>query len=279
MLVRNMNENRINGYVYIATGEKYIQEAEVSAKSLKGISPSSHVTLITDQEHSSLNFDNIEFLALAEGNGLSWKQGLISKIVGCAESPYLKTIFVDTDTYFTHDVSALFGILDYYDVLVGHDYYDKSEITVDSRMLNGYFPYNTGVIAFRKSEEVNNFLNDWKRVYLENFKEFWSDQPAFMRALINNKVRVYAFDATYNFRFLNNVGFPDGEKVKVIHGRCSEKEFREIEKIVNKDCSQRVWVANRKKCYSWNERNFVILLGMKMRFKLSNWLRLIGLRS
>ncbi|MBD0400833.1 putative nucleotide-diphospho-sugar transferase [Flammeovirga sp. EKP202] len=252
------------GFVYVATGDKYIKEAELSAKSLKEVMPDSKVTLITDKKYSSQFFDNIILQGFESIDEKSWKANLVYKIIGISKSPYDKTIFLDTDTFVIEPFDELFDLLDYFEVMVAPDYYDKNKIQINGKTVEGYYPYNTGVLAFSKNEQTKAFMNSWLSIYTKELHEFWSDQQAFMKALIEINVKLLVLSSIYNFRFLNNVGLPDGEKVRILHSRSSEDEFRRIATLVNASTSQRVWVAPLRKIFSWNSkkmfqgiRNFV----------------------
>lgn len=246
------------GYIYVATGLKYVKEGEQSAQTLKNVSPTSHITLITNEPYESTVFDDVIVISYTNKDKEDRKEGYLFKVIGFMSSPYEKTIFLDTDTFLCEGLDDAFDMLDFFDVLVCHDYYDKALVKHNGSFVPGYFPYNTGFVAFRKSPEVQGFLNLWEEVYSKEFDDFWGDQHAFMKALMLGKVRIHVLSSIYNFRFLNNVAILENEKVKMVHGRCSLKEFESIKNEVNKDISQRVWVANRMKCYSWEEKNFVI---------------------
>ncbi len=256
-----------NGFLYIATGEKYIKEAEQSARSLLKINPDVNISLITDLDYTSTVFKQVIVNSIPHQDK-NWKNGLLYKIDGFAKSPYNNTIFIDSDTYFCEDISPSFELLNYFDILICKDYHDKEEIYINNQKIKGYFPYNTGVVGFTQNSHTKLFIDNWYLNFNNDIEKMWSDQPAFILALATNHVKLHCLDSTYNFRFLNNVAFPDQEKVKIIHGRCSIKDFRLIEKKVNHNLSQRVWVASRRKCYSWTEKNLIRSLITKIYSKL-----------
>ena len=47
------------GYLYIAFGQKYINEATVSATSLRKVDKVAHITLITNEKIKNKLFDNV----------------------------------------------------------------------------------------------------------------------------------------------------------------------------------------------------------------------------
>ncbi|NME68172.1 putative nucleotide-diphospho-sugar transferase [Flammeovirga aprica] len=246
--------NHKAGYLYVATGQKYIKEAEYSASSLKEVMPNSNITLITDKDYSSPFFDNVILQGFDSIDEKSWKANLVYKIMGISKSPYEKTIFLDTDTYIIEPFNELFELLDHFEVMIAPDYYDKNNIQINGKVVEGYYPYNTGVLAFSKTQQTKRFIDDWLSIYIEELQDFWSDQQAFMKALIKVNVKLFVLSSIYNFRFLNNVGLPDAEKVRILHSRSSKEEFIRIAKLVNSDTSQRVWVAPLRKIFNWESK-------------------------
>lgn len=80
------------GVIYIATGEKYIQEALKSAASLKDKIPSLPITLFSSEYVSSKVLNEV---ILIENPQYGW----IDKITYISQTPYEETLFIDTDTY------------------------------------------------------------------------------------------------------------------------------------------------------------------------------------
>lgn len=110
-------------------------------------------------------------------------------------SPYERTMFVDTDTYFIGDIESGFAILDYFDLsmtLVPPDTHypiSSSGEKIDCK------PVNTGVIFFKKNE-VNNYLfEEWLRIYLKKLSQNphirESDQTSCTEAIMCSSSRFY----------------------------------------------------------------------------------------
>jgi hypothetical protein len=244
-------DQRDLGYLYVATGSKYIREATQSARTLRLRNPDANIALICNEKVENDLFDHHLLVGFEGIDETSWKANLVYKIEGMLHTPFEKTIFIDTDIYFVDAVDELFPLLSNFDILACLDYYDRSEVQKEGEVVPAYTPYNTGMLAFNRSEHVMAFLHDWKKYYQLNIDRYWSDQPAFMEALLYHPVKMYVLHSTYNFRFLFNLGFLEGEAVKLIHGRASEQDFEIIASRVNRSLAQRVWVASLRKCYSW----------------------------
>lgn len=254
------------GYVYAAFGTKYIDEAKVSAKSLRAVEPSAHITLFTDNQLSIEGFDHIREIELPTNSGERnefgyLKDGFSLKIAALCESPYNKTCFVDTDTFFLDSCSELFDYLDHYDILAAQDPSDDSQIEIEGKVYANYFAYNTGVICYNQNEKVQSFLRSWMRSWQENIGYFLTDQTAFMYSLINSQIKMYALSPLYNFRFQFFVSVKG--RVKVLHGRHTNLEL--LGKKINEYVGQRTWdyqleeLIHNNKPRGWKAKLIAIL--------------------
>lgn len=237
------------GYLYVARGEKYIEEAVKAARRLKNINPEAHTTLISDTPLKLIGFDNVIVISSDKSYCENWKNGLLFKVRGLQHSPYRKTIYVDSDTYFVDDCNELFALLDYYDLCIAQSPADNSNITVDDKRLNGYMPYNAGVIVYRDSSEMELLLKRWEHIYHEKFRFYHDDQAPLMEALLEVPVNIYVLQAIYNFRLPFFVSIP-GAKVKLLHGRTDN--FDAIEKKVNRYPGEhRIWIPRLNRVISY----------------------------
>ncbi len=217
------------GFLYVATGQKYIQEAINSAESLKRHAKSAKIALVTNKAFFSDIFD--EIIVIDRESPIDWKTGLAFKVEGLLCSPFEKTFFLDTDTYFTDDVQELFRILDFFDMLICHASNDISKIKIEEKKLEGLSPYNTGVIVFKNSKKVESLFRHWKDLFTTNSAKYSSDQPAFMEALLYHDIKIYVLSYVYNFRFTSFITVPP-LKVKLLHGRSSN--YNRLDQIINK---------------------------------------------
>lgn len=237
------------GYLYAAYGSGYVEEAVCSLRSLKKVHPEAHVTLITNEKtDSTLGFDEVKLMAIPDDRSLKnefgyLKKGFSFKIEALMSTPYNKTFFVDTDTCFADSCEELFDLLEYYDFLISHGTTDLSVVNSPTGKLNGYYPYNTGVICFRKSSNISTLLKEWLKAY-ENSVDYPHDQPALMEALLKtSSVKLYVLPSLYNFRFQFFVGLTG--KVKLLHGR--HNKIDEIITTVNSTEKHRMWDYQRGK--------------------------------
>jgi len=249
------------GYLYVAAGDpKFIQEAVISATSLRQVDPAAHITLVTDKPVAGALFDSVvvrpvEFTA--------WRAGLAYKAKHIyQESPYEKTLFLDTDTYFYEPCRALFELLDCFDICIAAAPADLNQPLVDGKPLIACQPYNTGVIAFKKNERNESLFRSWHEIYDNKLRERAlrhkeGHQPAFMEALIQSKSIVYVLPSVWNARVLTYVFLNDS--VKIVHCREESKEaYERLRLKLNETTGVRCWDPRRKQCIyrrpNWGKR-------------------------
>lgn len=247
------------GVFYVAAGQKYIDEACNSARSLRKINSSLRISIACNQkpEENGL-FDQI---ILVDETVKSRNEGLLFKTKYLYTlSPYQKTLFVDTDTFFIGDIESGFNILDYFDISMTLDPPDSHFPTLSSGKKIDCKPVNTGVIFFKKNEVNDRLFQEWLKIYSEklaqnpNLRE--SDQTSCTEALMRCSSRLYPLSPEWNTRFcfINTLKEP----VKILHAYSNN-----IEKIadrVNLDSNKlRAWMPHSRRCivfrpYTWRHK-------------------------
>jgi hypothetical protein len=109
------------GVIYAAIRERFVDEARISARSVRRFLPSARIVLFTDlQLERSEPFDQVIRLT-----SLSAKPHL-DKLNCMKNSPFAETLFLDTDTYVCGELSDLFELLAQFDIAMTLDrrYYD-----------------------------------------------------------------------------------------------------------------------------------------------------------
>jgi len=157
------------GVIYFAQGEKYLNQAVYSARSLKKFNSILPISLFTNKEgkeylYSVLDavFDEILDVEI-EYHPLKQKASILGR------SPYFHTLFLDTDTKIIGDVSMPFNYLGDYDfAIAGMRWYD---FTYNRPKLIGYekphyvrkdlITLNTGVMYYINDDKFKNFQKDW----------------------------------------------------------------------------------------------------------------------
>ncbi|WP_452226411.1 putative nucleotide-diphospho-sugar transferase [Lacinutrix cladophorae] len=264
------------GFLYIATGKKYINEAILSAKSLKSHNELAKIALVTDEPINDCVFN--EVIVIEKKHSLTWKEGLSFKVAGLLKSPFEKTFFIDSDTYFTDNTSELFKLLDYFDILMCPSPNDISKLRINNEVLLGISHYNTGVIVYKNNDKIRDLFLHWKDLYSNNPKKYAGDQPAFSEALLKHDVKIYVLTNAYNFRFPFFITIPP-LKVKILHGRSSN--YSKLNKKINKHIAHRTWSPYWERTFKdyrrlQSTKRFLIkIFGKKKYYKLENDLKKI----
>ena len=203
---------RGNGVLYVATGQRYMEEAVRSAHSVQQAMPGLPITILTDRPGVTPPGIGVQALPTPQ-------MGIADKVSNLHRSPYERTLFLDTDTHVCGDLSDCFSLLADFDLLVAHDALRANRPNPD---IEPAFPEcNAGVIFFRRSSEAMACLETWKRLYdadcVTHGARQMPDQFSFRQALRTSPLRLYVLPPechcmTWEASFLN-------DPVRVLHGR------------------------------------------------------------
>jgi hypothetical protein len=200
------------GFVYVATGARYVAEARVSAASLRAAMPDAQIALITN-------------LPSEESPGL-YTTVLLRTEVQCRpidkllawEAPFERCVFLDTDTYVSGDLSDLFGLLENFDLAAAPETLRGLHYSLPG-VPAAFAEFNTGVLAFRRNVVVEAFFKSWWEDYqrLHASHGFVADQPAFRWTAFRSPVRLAPLPSEYHFIALT----PNYTmwQVRLLHGR------------------------------------------------------------
>ena len=129
-----------------------------------------------------------------------------SKVDFISQSPFEKTLYLDSDTLIVQDLSDIFDSLERFDVAVTHDYARKrrkySKIIPEySNIPYSFSEVNGGVFAFKKNERTDKFLALWKEYFYKYFNKTsgW-DQVSLRISLWESTVQLYHLPVEYNIR-------------------------------------------------------------------------------
>jgi hypothetical protein len=224
-----------NGFVYVATGEGYRQEAVKSLASLKKCHPTANVCLVTDLATTdTAQFDEV---VVAEPNQVSFSP--LDKLLAVL-CPYERAIFLDTDTMVVGELNELFGVLDRFELALlpetkrGWDY-DMPDVP------RPFAEFNTGVIVFRNDDRIHALFAEWRRVYSELRENpgLVNDQPSFRQVLYHSDIRVAPLPS--EFHFLGNTENYIMWDARLIHARG---DLADIAARVNQKLGSRVYIPD-----------------------------------
>jgi hypothetical protein len=238
--MKNKEKKKITkGYIYIATNSfnknhNFLKEAVYSAKSLKKVDPSAKICLFTDDKKFSNDiFNEIKIVNMS----LRCKQRYL------IDSPYDKTIYIDTDTYINHSIDDMFYLLDKYELLCIHDYARKRIFKIPEYMKipYGFSELNGGIIAFKKCKNFNKLIKLWNHYYNKYKKILSWDQPSFRIAVWESNINLYILPTEYNRRGLHtkekciNLKKNGDKRFGEDHLKTRVFHFHDLEKMNNKE--------------------------------------------
>jgi hypothetical protein len=242
-----------DGIVYSCAGSFYIDEALRSARSSLRHNAVPHVLFSSEEVESEPGITVSRFQPSSNP--------YVDKIANMRRSPFVRSIYLDTDTYVVDEIVHLLALLDHYDIAVA--YAPGHRGLADPRVPAAFYEFNTGVVAWRASDRMEAFMRGWQETYLAWLEDEpfagaskpserrlasrapgrsrsrggTADQPAFRRCAWEHDVRLFVLAPEYNFR----LGLPTTvvEKVRVIHGR--HRDFDVLASRINDRSGPRAW--------------------------------------
>ena len=190
-----MTEFESLGVIYIVFGERAIEEAKYSARTVKETS-GLQVAVFCDSPVESEYFDKVTLIE---------RENQRPKVDYVYESPFECTLYLDSDTRVTSDITDMFQILHRFDVAGAQDYARKSfrwatKIPAYDAIPYCFSEFNGGVLLFRKNERTSRFFGLWREYYRRYFEITQQDQPSLRMALYNSDVRIHTLPPEYNVR-------------------------------------------------------------------------------
>ena len=215
---------------------------------MKNTDASATVAIITDEKINDSIFDIIIKKKPIDK--------FASKIKYLSDSPFQKTLFLDSDTRVYSDCTSLVHLLDYFDICATPAVNDipPRNPTNPNIILDNLHPYNSGVVLFKKSTKFDLFIKKTMNIFLNSSDDFWQDrtgpiqkkpdQPCFILGLAESDLKYYTLTQNWNFRpyyFTSLKGV-----VHIIHGR--NVNYEKIYKKVNESKNLRCWNPKIQNC-------------------------------
>ncbi len=247
-----MGTKRIDrGVVYGISGLPWLNEALVSAKSLKQVMPELPIELHIDRntleqlggQQSLAPF--FDFITVHPAPA-HWRT---LKFAALGSKRFSRTLFLDSDTYLTDGIGDLFDITDQFDIGIFpapqriHDQALKSRFFELFPTVPLLFPeHNTGVISFAHNQKTIEFLKQWELFYEEGLKKvgYTMDQASARVALYHSDLRIFSLPPEVNFRAM--VPNIVKGKVRIIH---AHGDLEAIAGEINNKEGMRIIVPNR----------------------------------
>ena len=218
------------GFLYAATGERWVREAAGSVEKLKRVHPDIPAIIHTDLPELAAAGPFDEVITLPEKRWIRTE----SKVWAVGRSPFERTVYLDTDTHVYGDVSDLFAVLDRFDFAVvpiqmrlcrRQDHADPEDIPESFQSVNG------GVLAYRRNDRTRALLEMWWDLYQADMKTTKKvlDQPSLRVSLWRSEAKLLHLPPELNMRTIRYRVQPTTAvgPVRVIHGRPRDADALE----------------------------------------------------
>ncbi len=206
--------------VYCATRQPYIDEAEISARSIrKWYDDKIEIVLyVSDLAYTNNLFDEIYQITHP-------RLGYADKVLAKVKTDREKILFLDSDTYVIEPIDELFDLLPRFEMALAHA---PNRWRVDLKEVPRAFPeLNCGVILLQKTDRVKRLLQEWYDLYLSIIESGCEadsgDQVPLRKLLYESDIRLATLTPEYNCRF--NYGSMVSHTVKILHGRSKNLEL------------------------------------------------------
>lgn len=265
-----------SGYLYVANKRKFLNEAKISAQSIRQHS-TLPIAIVCTQELATPEV--IDFFDEVVINDDLNNYLYLSKILGMQNSPFDNTIFLDSDTFVCTDISNLFELSNLVDIATTIECKIHTAVLANIEYKNIIPEFNSGVIFFKRNLQTEKLFSDWLQICTDlNIK---IDMPGLREAILKNfkDIKFVILPEEYNSHGYKSMLMLNGE-VKVIHERLGvswknitphflsfEKGKRFAEKI-NKKKFKRLYVPYIGVIpYNWSPYNIVFKLKKKIGIK------------
>ena len=194
------------GCIFVAFGRPYLIQALNSVQSLRKVSPSVPVCVLTNSllEPPSAFADwdrNNDIWIYVEASD---NQNRLFKTDLLRYTPFEKTLYLDCDTEVLQDVTSMFGFLCHWDIAfrLKEEGYSPQKEKGRQTVLNGKAAifelphWNSGVFLFKANPRVEEFFALWNKHFRAGKIQY--DQVALVEAIFRSSCRILSLDARWN---------------------------------------------------------------------------------
>ncbi len=179
------------GILFVATEPEYIQLAVRAAQSARAANPGISVDLATDQPEPPDVFDEVRPLVPGCRH---------PKLHALPETRFEQTLYLDCDLFVLANIEDVFFLLERFDIAMAHKQARNTRRARNAwrREFTNAFPqFNAGVMAYRRTEPVLAFLENWRDEVLTSKADF--DQPCLRELIWESDLRIATLPPEYNF--------------------------------------------------------------------------------
>lgn len=204
----NITHESSAGVYFVATGTRYLKAAHEAAQNVKKHCPYIRMAVATDLigDVDPELFEHVIEIKDAHRR---------SKVDLMHQSPFDRTLYLDSDVRVLEDISHLFQILDRFDIAIAHAHNRNADRTLETwrEPIPKAFPQlNAGIILFQMNEKVRTVLRDWSTAYSEG--GFRKDQVTLRELLWQSDLRLYVLPPEFNIRHSRLIDYWTKEEAK-----------------------------------------------------------------
>jgi hypothetical protein len=204
------------GFCFVATGDKYRDEAAQAARYVRKTNPDRLICLISDVPVVGDLWDDVVIL---EKPAFGFRDKIAMGLC-----PYARFLYLDTDTMVVSRLDGVFDLLNKFD-MVGCQLFEGHDYRVEG--IPDCFPdFCGGVLGFRRSARITEFFENWAVEYdrfrAENTSGYYhpantSDQKSLRYSVYFSDLRHSVLPPEFNFipQHLAPACLP----VSIFHGR------------------------------------------------------------
>ena len=191
-----------DGILYITYGEKYVRAAIRSAQSARLHSPDLGMHLWVDKPCYDL-FDLASNPAPFTSVGIIEHPHRRSKVDYISQTPFERTLYMDSDTTVAQDISEVFGVLERFDIGAIHAMRRNGERANEfwTKPITPAYPhFNGGIILYRNTPKVLALLKAWGEAFAKSGSQH--DQATLRELLWDSDLQVATLPPEYNVRYM-----------------------------------------------------------------------------
>lgn len=231
------------GYLYVVDGERWARETLYAIKRMRSLSdyPICIVCseILTDISYIQNKFENV----IVKVVHVMKKTNFCSKVIGMINTPFEKTLYMDTDTFVVSNVDDIFELLDLCDMALKPEPYGHTNLyPVPDKYLNLFSEYNTGICLFNNNKIVMEVLREWQSaIETRKYNQDYFDMPQLRNVLVNrrNRPNILPLHECYNMQGLRTYKIIHGE-VKIIHERFGIFWFSHSERMLDNRAMEKI---------------------------------------
>ena len=247
--IKNINGKHC--IAFVATGDKYINEAARSASLSRKYSSNLFIIIVADNLELALSFGVFDCCLAHPCPRYNYRD----KITGIKELlPKVdQLLFLDSDAFIIHDVGDLLKLCNVSDFAAVRAPVRHPKGWSDKNVPYSFPEVNSGVLFLRNTKKIIRLLTKWLKLYdnlFENYKQVW-DQASLRSVLwplvAQSKIRYINLPSEYNLRIPKPWVIGRGLAAHIIHGRFSIDELEPFISYLNDDIdrfrSSAEWVS------------------------------------